>query len=80
MSNSSLSKTFALCQFRNLKVEKLCFLSPSIVFGLEKNESKNYFGSEENFGPENNYIQNNLGLKKFGLEKNVGSEKKFGLN
>ena len=52
VSNSSLSKTFVLCQFRKLKVQKLCFLPPNIVLGLKKNESKNYFGSEKNFGLE----------------------------
>ena len=79
MSNSSLSKTFALCQFRKLKLQKLCFLPPNIVLGLEKNESKNYFGSEENFGPEKNVRpKKKLGLKRFWFEKNVGSEKMFG--
>ena len=43
VSNSSLSKTFALCQFRKLKAQKLCFLPPNIVLGLKRNESKNYF-------------------------------------
>ena len=54
VSNSSLSKTFALCQFRKIKVQKLCFLPPNNVLGLEKNQSKKYFGSEENFGLEKN--------------------------
>ena len=36
VSNSSLSKTFALCLFRKLKVQKLCFLPPNIVLGLKK--------------------------------------------
>ena len=45
-------KTFALCQFRKLKFQKLCFLPPNIILGLKKSESINYFGSEKNFGPE----------------------------
>ena len=49
VSNSSLSKTFALCQFRKIKLQQLCFLPPNIVLGLKKNESKNYFGSEKKF-------------------------------
>ena len=64
MSNSSLSKTFALCQFRKLKVKKLGFLPPNIVLGFEKNESKNDVRSENNFGPEKIKVQ-----KKFGSEK-----------
>ena len=61
VSNSSLSKTFALCQFiRKLKVQKFFFLPPNIVLGLEKNEYKNYFGSEENFGSEKNYVQKKI--------------------
>ena len=52
VSNSSLSKTFALCQFRKLKVQKLCFFPSNIVFievhfGSEKKESKNHLGSEK---------------------------------
>ena len=79
VSNSSLSKPFALCQFRKFKVPKLCFLPPNIVLGLEKNDSKNYFGSEENFGLEKNLRpKKKLGLKRFWFEKNVGSEKIFG--
>ena len=74
VSNSSLSKIFALCQFRKLKVPKLCFLPPNIVLGLGKNESKDYFGSEENFGLEKNFVH-----KKFGFEKNFGWKKMLGL-
>ena len=36
VSNSSLSKTFALCQFRKLKFQKLCFLPPNVILGLKK--------------------------------------------
>ena len=79
VSNSSLSKTFALYQFRKLKLQKFFFLPPNIVLGLKKNESKNYFGSEKNFGPEKNLRpKKKLGLKRFWFEKNVGSEKIFG--
>ena len=59
VSNSSLGNTFALCQFRKLKVQKLCFHPPNIVLGLKKNESKNHFGSERKFSTEKN-----LGPKK----------------
>ena len=33
VSNSSLIKTFALCQFRK---QKLCLIPPNIVLGLKK--------------------------------------------
>ena len=80
MSNSSLSKIFALCQFRKLKVQKFCFLPSNIVLGLQKHESKNHFGSEKNFGLEKNLDPKKIGgrLNKFWLEKNLGSEKNFG--
>ena len=68
VSNSSLSKTFARCQFKKLRVQKLCFLPPKIVLGLKKSESINYFGSEKNVGPEKN-----LGPKKFWIRKKFGS-------
>ena len=61
VSNSSLSKTFAFCKFRK---QKLCFLPTNIVLGLKKNEYKNSFGSEKNYGPEKNLVK-----KKFGFEK-----------
>ena len=32
VSNSRLSKTFALCQFRKLKVQKLCFNLQTLVW------------------------------------------------
>ena len=84
VSNSSLSKTFALCQFRKLKVQKLCFHPPNIVLGLKKNESKNYFGSEKilvrkkikvkiKFGFEKNFC-----LKKFWVQKKFWDQKNFG--
>ena len=77
VSNSSLSKTFALCQFRKLKVQKLCFLPPNIVLGPKKNESKNYFWSEKNFGPKK-FRSKKLGSEKILVGKNFGSEKIFG--
>ena len=40
VSNSSLSKTFALCQFRKLKVQMLCFLRPNVILGLKKMSPK----------------------------------------
>ena len=54
VSNSSLSKTFVLCQFRKLKVQKLCFHPPNIILGLKKKLVQKLFGSEKNFGPEKN--------------------------
>ena len=61
VSNSSLSKTFALCQFRK---QKLCFLPSNIVLGLKKINPKILLGQKKNLGPVKN-----LGWKKFGLEK-----------
>ena len=85
MSNSSLSKTFALCQFRKLKVQKLCFLPPNIVLGLKKMSPKIILGqtkfwSGKNFGSEKKFCpKKNLGLKKnFGPEKNLGPGKVLG--
>ena len=69
VSTSSLSKTFALCQFKKLKVQKLCFLPPNIFLGLKKNESKNYFGSEKKFWSG----------KKFRFKKILGLKKVLGL-
>ena len=53
VSNSSLSKTFALCQFRKLKVKKICFLPPNIVLGLKKCVQKS-FSARKSSGPEKN--------------------------
>ena len=53
VSNSSLSKTFALCQFRKLKAQKLCFLSPNGILGLKKMSPKIILG-QKNFHPEKN--------------------------
>ena len=78
MSNSSLSKTFALCQFRKIKLQQLCFLPLNIVLGLKKNESKNYFGSEKNWPKKNFGSKKIFGPKKFGPEIKVGSEKNLG--
>ena len=47
VSHSSLSKTFALCQFRKLNVQKLCFLPPNIVLGLKKMSPKIFFGQKK---------------------------------
>ena len=66
MSNSSLSKTFALCQFRKLKLQKLCFLPPNIVLGVKKMSPKIILGQKKFWS-----------WKKFGPKKNVGSEKKW---
>ena len=46
-SNSSLSKTFALCQFRKLQVQKLCFLPPDLVLGLKKMSPKIILGGKK---------------------------------
>ena len=78
VSNSSLSKTLALCQFRKLKVQKLCFLPPNIVLGLKKNQSKHYFGSEKNFDPEKIQVKKKFGSEKMLVGKNFGSEKILG--
>ena len=51
VSNSSLSKTFALCQFRKLKVQKLCFLRPNIVF------IEIHFESEQILGMKKKLVQ-----------------------
>ena len=76
VSNSSLSKTFALCQFRKLKLQKLCFLPPNIVLGLKRNECKNNFWSEKIFGSEKIWAWNKIWVrKKFGQKKNLGLKK-----
>ena len=78
VSNSSLSKTFALCRFEKLKVQKLCFFPPNIVFGLKKNESKNYFGSEKMFVSTKILGPKKCWSKKYSRsEKNSRSEKKI---
>ena len=46
VSNSSLSKTFALCQLRKLNVQKFCFLPPNIVWGLRKMSPNIIFGQK----------------------------------
>ena len=53
VSNSSLSKTFALASLESLNIvlTEAHFGSEKIL-GLKKNGSKNYFGLEKNFGPE----------------------------
>ena len=70
VSNSSLSKTFALCQFRK---QNLCFLPPNIVLGLKKNESKNYLGSEKNL------VRKKMKIKKIWVWKNFSWKKMLGL-
>ena len=47
VSNSSLSKTFALCRFEKLKVQKLCFFPPNIVLGVEKMSPKFILGQKK---------------------------------
>ena len=84
VSNSSLSKTFVLCQFR---MQKLCFLPPNIVLGLKKRNPKillvrkKFWGGKKisawkrNFGSKKNWVwqkfvpEKNLGPKKFGPRK-----------
>ena len=63
VSNSSLSKTFALCKFRNLKVQKLCFLPPNIVLGLKKMSQKITLGQKIFLVWKRIKVQKNLGLK-----------------
>ena len=74
VSNSSLSKTFALCQFRK---QKLCLIPPTIVLSLKKMTPKILLGQKKNFIRKKIWVPKNLSWKKFGLEKNFGSEKKF---
>ena len=69
VSNSSLSKTCALCQFRKLKVY---FLPPNIILGLKKMSPKYYFGSEKIWSGKKLWSK-----KKFGVQKNFGSELNF---
>ena len=69
VSNSSLSKIFALHQFRKLKVQKLCFLLPNVILGLKKWVQKSFW-VRKNVGPEKKFrSKQNLGWKKFWLEK-----------
>ena len=72
VSNSSLSKTFVLCQFRK---QTLCFLPPNIVLGLKKMNPKILLGEKKILVQKKIWVQKNLGLEKFGLEKNFGPEK-----
>ena len=70
VSNSSLSKTFALCQFRKLKLQKLCFLPPNIVLGLKKKINPKIL-----LGQKKILVQKKFGLEKIWVGKNFGSEK-----
>ena len=83
VSNSSLSKTFALCQFRKLKVQKLCFLPPNVILGLKKWVQKSFW-VRKNFDPQKIkgsnkiWVWKNFGWKKFWVWKKFLSEKNLG--
>ena len=64
VSNSSLSKIFALRQFRKLKLQKLRFLPPNIVLGLKKMSPKIILGQKKIWVRKENWVQ-----KKFWWEK-----------
>ena len=69
VSNSSLSKTFALCQFEAL-------FSPSKhCFKPEKNESKILLGQKKILVRKKMLVPKKLGLEKIWVGKNFGSEK-----
>ena len=70
VSNSSLSKTFVLCQFRKLKLQKLCFLPPNIVLGLKKMSPKIILGQKNFLGPKIFFGPKIFWDPKFFLAKN----------
>ena len=76
MSNSSLSKTFALCQFRKFKVQKLCFLPPNVILGLKKMSPKIILG-QKNFDPEKIKVQIKFEFEKILVVKILGLKKNF---
>ena len=58
VSNSSLSKIFALRQFRKLKLQKLHFLPQNMVLGLNKMSQKIILGQKKI------WVQNKFGFEK----------------
>ena len=73
-SNSCLSRTFA---FRKLKVQKLWFLLPNIILGLEKMSPKFIFGQKKILVLKKIQVKKKFGLGKILVGKNFGSEKNF---
>ena len=47
VSNSSLSQTVALCQFRKRQLQKLCFLPPNVILGMKKMSPKIILGQKK---------------------------------
>ena len=73
VSNSNLSKTFALCQFRKLKVQKLCFLPQNVILGLKKMSPKIILGQKKILIQKKINVQIKSGLEKFLIGKNFVS-------
>jgi len=72
VSNSSLSKTFALCQFRKIKLQQLCFLPPNIVLGLKKMSQKIILAQKKFLLEKKFWTKKNVGSKTFLVQKNLG--------
>ena len=77
VSNSSLSKTFALCQFRKLKVQKTGFSRFKHSFGSKKNESKKILIRKKIKVPKKFGFEKILVGKKFRVLKKFWIRKKF---
>ena len=77
VSNSSLSKTFALCQFRKLKVQKTGFSRFKHSFGSKKNESKKILVRKKIKVPKKFGFEKILVGKKFRVLKKFWIRKKF---
>ena len=77
-----------LASLESLKFRSFVFTLQTSFWVWKKNEPKNYFGSEKDFGPEKKLGQKKCGLEnfkmekilvwKFWVQKNFGTKKMFG--